>query len=77
LADDGIRAHNTLSAETTHVQVLYPFRPLHGATLQIVRRPKPADGAVSITDPTGLHNAVSGANIMQQKVTIGMKHFVS
>jgi hypothetical protein len=51
--DAGIRAHNTLSAETTHVQVFYPFHPLHGATLQIVRRPKRGGGAVSITDPTG------------------------
>ena len=52
-ADDGIRAHNTLSAETTHVEVFYPFHPLHGATLQIVRKPKRGDGAVSIIDPTG------------------------
>ena len=51
--DDGIHAHNTLSAETTHVQVFYPFHPLHGATLQIVRRPKRGDGAVSVIDPTG------------------------
>src|ERR1039457_7382310 len=48
-----IRAHNTLSAETTHVQVFYPFHPLHGGILQIVRRPKRGDGAVSIIDPTG------------------------
>jgi hypothetical protein len=51
--DAGIGAHNTLSAETTHVQVFYPFHPLHGATLQIVRRPKRGDGAVSIIDQTG------------------------
>ena len=51
--DAGIRAHNTLSPETTHVQVFYPFHPLHGATLQIVRKPKRGDGAVSIIDPTG------------------------
>ena len=48
-----IRAHNTLSPETTHVQVFYPFHPLHGATLQIVRKPKRGDGAVSIIEPTG------------------------
>ena len=52
-ADDGIRAHNTLSAETTHVEVFYPFHPLHSAALQILRRPKRGDGAVSIIDPTG------------------------
>ena len=52
-ADDGIRAHNTLSAETTHVEVFYPFHPLHGATLQILRRAKRGDGAVSTIDPTG------------------------
>jgi hypothetical protein len=51
--DGGIGAHNTLSAETTHVQVFYPFHPFHGATLQIVRRPKRGDGAVSIIDQTG------------------------
>ena len=38
----GICAHNTPSPETTHVHVLYPFHPLHGSTLQIVRKPKPA-----------------------------------
>ena len=51
--DGGIRAHNTLSPKTTHVQVFYPFHPLHGATLQIVRKPKRGDGAVSIIEPTG------------------------
>ena len=49
----GIRAHNTLSPETTHVHVFYPFHPLHDATLQIVRKPKRGDGAVSIIEPTG------------------------
>src|SRR5215831_18476832 len=52
-AGDGIRAHNTLSPETTHVHVFYPFHPLHDATLQIVRKPKRDDGAVSIIEPTG------------------------
>jgi len=52
-ADGGTRAHNTLSPETTHVQVFYPFHPLHGATLQIVRKPKRGDGAVSIIESTG------------------------
>jgi hypothetical protein len=33
--------------------VFYPFHPLHGATLQIVRKPKRGDGAVSIIEPTG------------------------
>lgn len=51
--DEAISAHNTLSAETQHVQVFYPFHPLHGATLQIIRRPKRGDGAVSVIDPTG------------------------
>ena len=49
----GIRTHNTLSPETTRVQVFYPFHPLHGATLQIVRKPKRGDGAVSVIEPTG------------------------
>src|SRR6516162_9734627 len=44
-------AHNTLSAD--HVRVLYPFHPLHGASLQILRRPKREDGAVCVMDPAG------------------------
>jgi hypothetical protein len=51
--DGGTPVHSTLSAETKHVQVFYPFHPLHGATLQVVRRPERGDGAVSIIDPTG------------------------
>src|ERR1700693_3753774 len=51
--DGGIHAHNTLSVETTFVQVFYPFHPFHGATFQVVRRPKRGDGAVSVIDPTG------------------------
>src|SRR5262245_36506959 len=45
--------HNTLSADNTAVQVFYPFHPLHGATLQILRRPKRGDGAVCVMDPAG------------------------
>jgi len=52
-ADDGTHAHNTLSAGNTNVQVFYPFHPLHGATLQILRRPKRGDGAVCVMDPAG------------------------
>lgn len=52
-ADGDIRARNTLSAENTHVQVYYPFHPLRGAILQVVRRPKRGDGAVSVMDPVG------------------------
>src|SRR5213082_806400 len=47
------RAHNTLFAESNEVQVFYPFHPLHGSTLQIVRRPKRGDGAVCVMDPAG------------------------
>ena len=52
-ADDDTHAHNTLSVENTDVQVFYPFHPLHGVTLQILRRPKRGDGAVSVIDPAG------------------------
>src|ERR1700756_776151 len=52
-ADDGTHPHNTLSADNTAVQVLYPFHPLHGATLQILRRPKRGDGAACVMDPAG------------------------
>ena len=47
------RAQSTLSVETTHVQVLYPFHPLHGITLQLVRRPKRGDGVVTVLDAVG------------------------
>jgi hypothetical protein len=51
--DDDIRAHNTLFAESNEVQVFYPFHPLHGSTLQILRRPKRGDGAVCVIDRVG------------------------
>jgi hypothetical protein len=46
-------AHNTLSAENAEVQVFYPFHPLCGATVQILRKPKRGDGAVSVIDRAG------------------------
>src|SRR5499427_10359242 len=52
-AGDGTHAHNTLSADNTDVQVFYPFHPLHGAILQILRRPERGDGAVCVMDPAG------------------------
>jgi len=52
-ADECTRAHSTLSAATTHVQVFYRFHPLYSSTLQIMRRPKRGDGAVSVIDSTG------------------------
>jgi len=52
-ADDDTHAHNTLSPSNTDVQVFYPFHPLHGATLQILRRPKRGDRAVCVIDPGG------------------------
>jgi hypothetical protein len=50
---DATVKHNTLSADATHVQVFYPFHPLHGYSLRISRRPKRGDGAVSVIDPAG------------------------
>jgi len=50
---DGTHAQNTLSANNADVQVFYPFHPLHGTTLQILRRPKRGDGAVCVIDPAG------------------------
>ena len=47
--DGDTHAHSTLSAESK-VKVFYPFHPLHGATVQILRRPKRGDGAVSVID---------------------------
>ena len=53
--DGGTHAHNTLSAGNTdvQVQVFYPFHPLRGASLRILRRPKRGDGAVCVMDPAG------------------------
>jgi hypothetical protein len=49
----GTHAHNTLRAGNTNVQVFYPFHPLRGATLEILRSPKRGDGAVCVMDPAG------------------------
>jgi len=51
--DGGTHAHNTLSADNADVQVFYPFHPLHGVTLRILRRPERGDGAVCVIDPAG------------------------
>ena len=51
--DGDTHVHNTLSPDNTDVQVFYPFHPLHGATLQILRKPKRGDGAVSVIDQAG------------------------
>ena len=51
--DEDTHAHNTLSAENAEVQVFYPFHPLHGSTVQILRRPERGDGAVSVIDRAG------------------------
>src|SRR6516165_4162763 len=50
-AGGGTHAHNTLSADNTDVWVFYPFHPLHGVTLRILRRPERGDGAVCVMDP--------------------------
>ena len=51
--DENTLAHNTLSADNADVQVFYPFHPLHGVTLQILRRPERGDGAICVMDPAG------------------------
>ena len=48
-----IVTHNTLSAQITHVEVFYPFHPLHGYRLRILRRPAKNDGAITVIDPLG------------------------
>src|SRR4051795_12263956 len=52
-AGDAILTHNTLSADITHVQVCYPFHPLYGYNLRVLRRPKRGDGAVLVLDSVG------------------------
>ena len=52
-ADGDTHTHNTLSPDNADVQVFYPFHPLHGVTLRILRRPKRGDGAVCVMDPGG------------------------
>src|SRR3984893_16838899 len=51
--DDRTHAHNTLSGDNTDVQVFYPFHPLNGVTLRVLRRPERGDGAVCVVDPAG------------------------
>jgi hypothetical protein len=51
--DGDIVTHNTLSADVTHVEVFYPFHPLHGYRLRVLRKPKKSDGAVAVVDPIG------------------------
>jgi len=51
--DGAILTHNTLSADITHVQVCYPFHPLYGYNLRVLRRPKRGDGAVLVLDSAG------------------------
>ena len=51
--DGATITHNTLSADTTHVQVFYPFHPLYGYSLRVLRWPKRGDGAVLVLDSTG------------------------
>jgi len=51
--DESNHPHNTLSAETQQVRIFYPFHPLHGLSLQVIRKPKRGDGAVSVKEPTG------------------------
>src|SRR5436189_3214149 len=52
-ADGAIVTHNTLSAEVTHVQVFYPFHPLRGYSLRVLRKPKKGVGAVVVMDGVG------------------------
>ena len=52
-AGEDTHVHNTLSAENAEVQVFYPFHPLYGSTLQILRRPQRGDGAVTVIDRAG------------------------
>ena len=33
--------------------MFYPFHPLHGACLHVLRRPKRGDGAICVIDPAG------------------------
>jgi hypothetical protein len=47
------RAPNSLSVETTEVQVFYPFHPLKGRTLRVICRPKVVDGAMTVVEPSG------------------------
>jgi uncharacterized protein DUF5372 len=52
-ADAAIVTHNTLSADITHAQVFYPFHPLHGYSLRVLRKPKKGDGTVVVMDAVG------------------------
>src|SRR6266850_1612884 len=51
--DETTAAHNTLSADATHVRVFYPFHPLYGYRLRVSRIAKRGDGAASVIDSAG------------------------
>lgn len=38
----------------SRITVYYPFHPLHGQELNVVHLPRRNDGAVVVTDPTGV-----------------------
>jgi hypothetical protein len=44
---------NTHSSSSATVEVHYPFHPLCGHELEVVRASRSADGAVTVADPTG------------------------
>src|SRR4030095_2926625 len=51
--DESNPAHNTLSVGTQHVRIFYPFHPLCGLSLQVIRKPRRGDGTVTVVDPAG------------------------
>ncbi len=77
--DDDIHDHNTLSAESAEVPVFYPFHPLHGATVQILRRPKRGDGAASVIDRAGKRLKIPVWMLLPDctEIKIGARAFLS
>ncbi len=71
-ARDATAVHSTLSADTTHIRVFYPFHPLHGYSLRVIRRPKRGDGAISVIDPAGRRPKIPVWMICSDAADIGV-----
>ena len=48
--DENINTHNTHDLKVT---VYYPFHPLYGKTICVVRKSRTKDGFVTVKDPQG------------------------
>ena len=54
--DESNTTHNAISSScASRVTVHYPFHPLCGQRVEVVRAPRREDGAFTVVDPSGRH----------------------